>query len=160
MTDCTHIVSEAREWLGTPFHHQGRLKRVGADCIGMVLGVLHNAGVRSRKSDAAGNPIPLTAFDQTDYAPDPNSQRLKHQLDEHFDEIQVDQIRAGDVLLFKIIHLPQHVAIVCDHPSGEGLSIIHAYSPAQKVVEEALHNSWLTRIIAAYRVPPECFGGK
>ena len=158
MSNQTAIVAEARQWIGTRFHHQGRMKGVGTDCIGMVLGALHNAGARSRQLDGAGNAIPFTDFDQTDYAPDPNSARLKHTLDEHLIEIPVERIRAGDVLLFKIIHLPQHVGIVADHPS-EGLSLIHAYSPAGKVVEEVLGNSWLSRVIGAYRVPSKCFGG-
>lgn len=152
------IVAEAREWIGTKFHHQGRVKGVGCDCIGMVLGALHNAGARSRKRDDAGNPIPFTTFDRRDYAPDPNSERLKHTLDEHLREIPLSAIRQGDVLLFKVIHLPQHVGIVADHPQG-GLSLIHAYSPARQVVEEVLNDSWLTRVIGAYRVPGDCFGG-
>lgn len=158
MSNRAMIVAEAREWLGTRFHHQGRLKGVGTDCIGMVLGALHNVGARSRQRDAAGNRIPFTDYDRTDYAPDPNSARLKHTLDEHLIEIPAANIRAGDVLLFKIIHLPQHVGIVADHTAG-GLSLIHAYSPAGKVVEEALGNSWLSRVIGAYRVPGNCFGG-
>ncbi len=154
------IVREAREWMGTPFHHQGRKKRVGCDCIGMVLGVLHLAGARSRQRDDAGNPIPFTLYDRTDYAPDPNSQRLKETLDFHLKPIAQESIRAGDVLLFKVVHLPQHVGIVADHPSGEGLSLIHAYSGAGKVVEESLVNAWLSRCVAAYRVPGQCFEGK
>lgn len=154
------IVAEAREWIGTPWHHQGRKKRIGCDCIGMVLGVLHNAGARAAQLDAAGLPLPFTLFDRTDYAPDPNSQRLKETLDAHLREIPVGSVRAGDVMLFKVIQLPQHVGIVADHPSGEGLSLIHAYSGARKVVEETLTDSWRSRCIAAYRVPGQCFHGE
>lgn len=32
-------VAEARAWLGTPFQHQGCLKGVACDCIGLVKGV-------------------------------------------------------------------------------------------------------------------------
>jgi NlpC/P60 family putative phage cell wall peptidase len=152
------IVKEARTWIGTPFHHQGRMKGAGCDCIGMVLGALHRAGARSRVRDSAGNPIAFTDFDQTDYAPDPNSQRLKETLDRHLEPVNLDKIAPGDVLLFRVIHLPQHVGIVADHPMG-GLSLIHAYSAAGKVVEETLSHSWITRVIASYRVPPACFGG-
>lgn len=150
------IVTEARSWIGTPFHHQGRVKGAGCDCIGMVLGTLHNAGARSRVPDGSGNVMPFTDFDRTDYSPDPNSERLKHTLDQHLIRVPLDSISAGDVLLFKIIQLPQHVGIVGDHPSG-GLSLIHAYSPAGKVVEEMLAKGWLSRVVAAYRVPSECF---
>lgn len=153
------IVTEARAWLGTPWHHQGRKKQVGCDCIGMVLGVLHAAGASSPVCDAAGNRLHFPSFDRTDYAPDPNSKRLKQTLETHLMEIPLAEIAAGDVLLFKIIHLPQHVGIVGTHPSGAGLSLIHAYSSAGKVVEESLGKSWLSRTIAAYRVPVHCFEG-
>ena len=35
------IISEARSWIGTPYHHQASLKGVGADCLGLVRGVWH-----------------------------------------------------------------------------------------------------------------------
>mgnify|MGYP000314131404 CR=1 FL=1 len=159
MDTASRIVNEARAWIGTPWHHQGRKKHVGCDCIGMVLGVLHGAGATSPARDAAGRRLTFPSFDRTDYAPDPNSQRLRHTLETHLMEIPLNAIAAGDVLLFKIIHLPQHVGIVGNHPSGEGLSLIHAYSAAGKVVEESLGKSWLTRTIAAYRVPVDCFEG-
>lgn len=38
------IISEARSWLGTPFHPQARLKSIGCDCIGLIVGVLKNVG--------------------------------------------------------------------------------------------------------------------
>ena len=31
------VVREAKTWLGTPFHHQGRLKGVGVDCAGVIV---------------------------------------------------------------------------------------------------------------------------
>jgi NlpC/P60 family putative phage cell wall peptidase len=33
------IVEKARDWIGTPYHHQMSLKGVGCDCIGLVRGV-------------------------------------------------------------------------------------------------------------------------
>ena len=33
------IVAEALEWIGTPYRHQGSLKGVGCDCLGLVRGV-------------------------------------------------------------------------------------------------------------------------
>ena len=33
------ILSEARQWLGTPYRHQASLKGVGCDCLGLVRGV-------------------------------------------------------------------------------------------------------------------------
>ena len=33
------IIQTARQWLDTPYHHQARVKGVGVDCIGLVIGV-------------------------------------------------------------------------------------------------------------------------
>ena len=33
------VVRMARTWLGTPYHHQGRVKGAGVDCGGLVIGV-------------------------------------------------------------------------------------------------------------------------
>jgi NlpC/P60 family putative phage cell wall peptidase len=144
------IPVEARKWMGTRFHHQGRLRGVGCDCIGMVLGVLDDMGIKSRQRGDDGERLPFVLFDDRTYAPDPNSERLKETLETHLKDIDAASIRPGDILLFRIIHLPQHVGIVGDHPNG-GLSLIHAYAPAGKVVEEGLTESWRTRIIGAYR---------
>ncbi len=32
----TGILAEARSWIGTPYHHKGRLKGVGVDCGGLI----------------------------------------------------------------------------------------------------------------------------
>ena len=33
------IVALARDWLGTPYHHQASLRGVGTDCVGLVRGI-------------------------------------------------------------------------------------------------------------------------
>ncbi|NDC56413.1 MAG: hypothetical protein EBZ69_06345 [Alphaproteobacteria bacterium] len=33
------IVREAREWINTPFKHQGALKGVACDCIGLIKAI-------------------------------------------------------------------------------------------------------------------------
>ena len=38
------VVKEAREWLGTPYFHGGRIKNVGADCT-FIANVYENAGL-------------------------------------------------------------------------------------------------------------------
>lgn len=39
------MLDEARGWLGTPYHHQGRLKGVGVDCAMILCEVYHAAGL-------------------------------------------------------------------------------------------------------------------
>ena len=33
------IIAAAKEWRGTPYHHQQSQKGVGCDCLGLVRGV-------------------------------------------------------------------------------------------------------------------------
>lgn len=39
MTTGLQIAECAREWIGTPYHHQASLKGVGCDCLGLLRGV-------------------------------------------------------------------------------------------------------------------------
>jgi hypothetical protein len=39
------VIKEAREWLRTPYHHMGRIKGGGADCLTLLVEVYRAAGV-------------------------------------------------------------------------------------------------------------------
>lgn len=39
------VLEQAKTWLGTPYHHQGRIKGVGIDCATLLCEVYHAAGV-------------------------------------------------------------------------------------------------------------------
>ena len=131
------IVQEARSWLGTPFHHQGRCKGVGVDCAGLVIAVAKALG--------------LSDFDTQDYTPVPDGQRLECLCHTHLQHLPLEQLAPGDVLLFRFDQQPQHLAIAADHLQS-GLSLIHAYLPARKVVEVRLDARWRQRLVAAFRM--------
>ncbi len=130
------IVAEDRSWLGTRFHHQGRLRGVGVDCAGLVVQVAQALG--------------LSEFDRTDYTPLPDGAMLQAACESQMHRLALAEIQPGDVLLLKFDRHPQHLAIVGDHPLG-GLSLIHAYAPARKVVEVRLDEGWRQQVMAAYR---------
>lgn len=139
------IVEEARTWLGTRFHHQGRVKGVGVDCAGLVVGVAQAVGV--------------SITDCSDYTRIPDGELLKKLCDQQLTSITRNDIAMGDVLLFRIEREPQHLAIVGNYVShslrdcGDGfLSMIHAYAPARCVVECRLDAVWMQRLVAAYRL--------
>lgn len=125
------MIAAARGCLGTPFHHQGRLPRVGLDCIGLVVVALRAAGFVVR--------------DRLDYAPRPDGVSLVHALEEHR-AARVEEIEAGDVLLFRYDHQPQHVALATD-----GSHLIHAFAPAGRVVETEIGPYWRRRLVGVYR---------
>jgi len=138
------IVREARTWLGTSFHHQGRIKNVGCDCIGLVVGVVHELDIPSL--DGNGK---LSQHDNTNYGRMPDGKSLKAQLDRFLNPISLKDIQPGDILLLKFEKEPQHVAIISDY-HGSGLGMIHCYAQSRKVVEHRLDDLWKDRIISAY----------
>jgi NlpC/P60 family putative phage cell wall peptidase len=146
------IVQEARSWIGTRFHHQGRIKatsqhRGGCDCIGLVIGVAEQLGVTFLQD---GQRVNALAVDQTGYGKFPDGRRLQQQLGQYLQEIATTDIMPGDVLLFRFDANPQHVALVSDYGQNE-LGIIHCYAQVRKVVEHHLSSNWRSKMVAAYR---------
>jgi cell wall-associated NlpC family hydrolase len=142
------IVTCARLWLGTRFHHQGRLKKTpacngGVDCLGLLVGVAQELELRSRHGEM------LQLIDRTDYTHYPDTHELRAKLAQHLHEIDVSDMAPGDVLLLNIDRRAQHLAIV----SGvvPRISIIHAYAPAKRVVEHVLDAQWQDNIVTVFR---------
>lgn len=143
------IVAAARGWLGTRFHHQGRLKKSGnhkggVDCLGLLVGIASELNLR----DSSGKP--LTLYDETSYPHHPDSTRLTKKLSEILLPIPQAQMQSGDVLLLDIQGSPQHLAIV--NIEHEKRHIIHAYAPAKAVVEHELDAWWQSRIVCVFRI--------
>ncbi len=138
-----HIVQIARSWLGTPFVHQGRVKGKGCDCLGLVLGVGAEAGVKLQDRE-------ITAFDSTGYSMNPDGAFLKGRLDVLLHSKSKAGIEAGDIFLMNFGSNPQHLGIFSDHTHSPALAIIHCYSQAGKVVEHRLNNYWFSKIEAVY----------
>jgi cell wall-associated NlpC family hydrolase len=125
------IIEIARTWLGTKFHHQGRKKGAGVDCIGLVVGVAQELG--------------LQVEDKTDYGREPNNFELQNGLKA---QLKKCELQIGAVALFKMDKEPQHVGIISDY--GDGFGLIHAYAQSRKVVEHNLDELWLGRLVSCY----------
>lgn len=131
----TDIISKAREYLGTPYHHQGRLKGVGIDCVGLLWGVASELG--------------LPIHNSCDYTRYPTRDgRLVRELSLSLAPYASPaEARPGDVLVFWIAgrsQRPQHTALL----TGEG--ILHCYSDVGRVVEHGLSPWWRERIHSAW----------
>jgi cell wall-associated NlpC family hydrolase len=143
------IVAAARGWLGTRFHHQGRLKKSathkgGVDCLGLLVGIAADLNLQ----DSNGNPLML--YDETSYPHNPDSKQLIKRLSELLQSIPHEQMDSGDILLLDVQGSPQHLAIVS---SKDGTyHIIHAYAPAKAVVEHELDAWWQSRIVCVFRI--------
>ncbi len=144
------VVSAARSWIGTRFHHQGRLKKTsshhgGVDCLGLLVGVALELDLRLQ------NGLPLASFDERDYSHYPDSSKLLLRMHQLLSEIEVSDIRPADIVLLKVDDSPQHLAIISNMMGGKG--IIHAFAPARAVVEHALDDYWLQKIVSSFRLP-------
>lgn len=149
MITCDAFLQEARTWLGTPFHHQGRVKNIGkkkggCDCIGLIFGVC-------KALDLEGKQGVIHSFDITGYSREPNGMDLKRNLEKHLIEIDKNDIKPADILLFRFEENPQHVGIVSNYSDSQ-YGIIHCYAQARKVVEHILDDYWKNKIVAAYRL--------
>jgi cell wall-associated NlpC family hydrolase len=113
------IVAEAMDWLSTPYHHNARIKGVGVDCAQLPAAIFHAAGL-----------IPDL---QPEYSP---QWMLHHDAEAYLEwvrpyarEITRDELRPGDLVMWKFGRTYSHSAIVIDMPTA-----IHAMQRAGAVI--------------------------
>jgi cell wall-associated NlpC family hydrolase len=162
------IVAQARTWLGTKYHHQGRLKKGaghkgGADCVGLVLGVADELGIRDYRGEAL-----LSSYDVANYSILPKGQWMLKLVTDHIKRIPLKEADIGDVLIMRFTDDPQHLGIMSDYPQGgpvrEGAQnkptgLIHCYSRSRCVVEQPLtEDTWKHRAVAAARFNRTMYG--
>ncbi len=134
------IVEEARKFKGVPFKHQGRSRKQGIDCVGMLIILGEENGFYKE------------SLENNRYSKNPEVFKIKETLDEILVPIDKDKFKEGDILLFRIPFHPQHVGIVTDY-SDQSYGIVQAYQTIGKVVEHRLDQKWIDRIVKAYQVP-------
>ena len=148
MTTRADVVAEARRWLGTPFHHQARLRGVGCDCGGLVGGVAVSLGLVDPRWGAATFDVEFAG-----YGRQPHAGLLRIVCDRFMRAIQTVEAQPGDVLLMSFAGgAPQHLGIIADYRHG-GHSLVHALATAGRVVEHRLSPAWRGKAVAAYSLP-------
>ena len=127
------IITAARDCLGTPFVHQGRIPGRALDCAGLIVAVAQSIGVEY--------------VDQTGYSRSPSGGLLEAALDGQPGIMRIAPAdrAAGDVLLMRFSGDPQHLAILA------GTTIIHAWEAPGLVCEHDLTDLWGRRIVRVYR---------
>lgn len=137
MITSADIVKAARSWLGTPYLHQARLKGIGVDCAGLVIGVANELGISN--------------FDVSDYGMQPDPAKMGDYLSSHLDRIPITQLCEGDILWLRVEEDPQHLAIVTAMLPRIMIAHAFAFPAVQKCVEHGAGNYWQDRITACYR---------
>ncbi len=134
------IVNAARLWLGTPYQHQASLRGVGCDCLGLLRGVWRDT--------RGAEPEVVPAY-TPDWASSSRAEALAQACRRHLTEISVDELEAGDVLLFR---LRSHLAAKHTGIATTSTSMIHAQDGAV-VSEVSLAPWWRARLAFAFRFP-------
>ena len=115
MNQRQRVVAEAKTWLRTPYHHMGRIKGGGTDCLMLLAEVYEAAGV-------------IRHVDVPFYPPDWNlhrdAERYIQGLMRYAHEIGGPP-RSGDVAVFRFGRCFAHGAIVVSWPR-----LIHAWCDA------------------------------
>jgi|688.fasta_scaffold215316_3 NlpC/P60 family putative phage cell wall peptidase len=92
------IVTEAIEWIGTPWHHGQSKKGIGCDCVGFLAGVGVSVGFLSPD------------FTLENYERIPRNNFLVKSLDRYLVRVE-GKPDIGDVLVFKRAGVITHVGI-------------------------------------------------
>lgn len=137
-------LEEARRWLGTPYRHQASCRGAGTDCLGLVRGIY-----RALYGQEPETVPPYTP----EWAEVSGEETLHDAALRHLEPVPLDDLRAGDVLLFRMVpHSPiKHAGILTGTATGTD-TMIHAYS-GRAVCETHLGRWWHTRLAAACRWP-------
>lgn len=143
------VVALATAWLGTPYHHQGRVQGVGVDCAMILADVYHAAGL-----------IPL--IDPRPYPPDwhfhRDVERYLGWVQQYADPVTEGDPQPGDVALYRFGRCVSHGAIVVAWPT-----VIHAYRGLGVVMSEGDQGALAGRLAGVWRVrtpgAPDAGGG-
>lgn len=137
----SEVVLAARAWLDTPYHHQGRLRGVGVDCVGLVIGVARDLG------------LVASDFDVPPYPRTPDGASLMHLAELHMQPLAAGELlEPGHVVVVRFDQEPQHLGIAGDYRHG-GLSLIHSVARPGRVIETRLMFSRAMQFVAAFRLP-------
>jgi hypothetical protein len=130
------IVEIAREWIGTPYFHGARIKKIAADCT-FFAKVYEEAGLIEQ--------VPIAAYSSTAHLHRASGQYLQH-IRKYAREIPEALVRPGDIAMFHIARDFSHGGIINAHDWPEHVKefdlaegwpwIIHANMGAGLVFEE------------------------
>lgn len=128
------VIQTARGQLDTPYKHQGRLPKVGLDCIGLIIHVCTTLGI--------------PCHDYTGYARIPDGDTLKRELSKDAIERPISAHQPGDILVFAfgVKKQPIHCAFQTNY------GMIHTHAKLGKVVEHRLADVWVARIDSVFEL--------
>ncbi len=141
------VCETARSYENTPFHHLGRQKGVGVDCVGLVICVAEDLGL----SDVHG--VPFLRHDYPDYSPQPLGDFVLLECKRRMSEKIINNMCAGDVITMKVPYSSCHAGIVVER-SGV-LHVVHSLnsSTVPRVMEHIIDKVWRHAITGVFSLP-------
>jgi NlpC/P60 family putative phage cell wall peptidase len=139
LADCEAILAEAVRWIGTPYCHQASRRGVGADCLGLIVGIWNAL---------ATTPLNLPRHDQRSWAQHADGEPLLDGLRQFLIEKPAATAEPGNVLALRWrSHWPaSHLAVLMDDGT-----IVHAYEGG-RVVRSNLA-PWASHVAACFAFP-------
>lgn len=132
----------ARDWIGTPYHHQASSKGAGCDCLGLLRGVW-----RELYGDEPQEIPPYSMdWDEVEKFEVLHAAAIRHLTPKDPSEVCV-----GDVILFRMRSgsVAKHIGLFSrSNPS----MFIHSYM-RHGVVESPLSSPWRRRIVGVFSLP-------
>lgn len=143
------VIAQARTWMKVPYKHHGREKSIAVDCAGLVIGVGRELQLMDHNDFAYGE------WPKADYLLRECDKVLEQEVlaKEAGEDAVLQHVAPGKVLVMysRSPREAQHMGIVGEH-NGR-LTLIHAFSKRDMVVEQGLDNFWRKRILGVYRYP-------
>lgn len=135
-TERSQVVSEARTWIRTPYHHMGRVKGSGCDCYTLLLEVFRKIGLFTDDDEGAFYPRDWFLHAREDH--------YKFRIVRHAAEMvdrfcsQTEMTSPGNVVLVRVAgkrgSLDVHGGIISQWPL-----VINAYPPCVMEVNALYH---------------------
>ena len=138
--DPARVIATARTWLGTPYHDQASLKRVGCDCLGLARGIWREV--------VGPEPFPIPPYSR-DWGETGPREVLADGARRMMIEMPPAEAPPGALILFRMRPgaIAKHVGIL----TGPA-TFLHAYERLG-VIEEPLTSIWRRRIAFAFLFP-------
>lgn len=141
MITSQQLIDEARSWVGVPYRHQGRSRRTGVDCIGLIVAVAQRFEL-----------FPAHVRPPANYTRRPIDGQLERQVAALCTPIEAPE--AGCLVLMR--WNPRAPASHCGIITGENM--VHAYGGNAKVVEHGFRGPWPRRVHSLWRLPGVDYG--
>lgn len=141
------VVDAARDYVGTPYRHQGRLMGAGIDCVGLIIMAGADAGVLTITREEWAE---FAAYSRT-----PNPAKMGEAMAKFLVPLDVAPGELGPDGSIAWMEwragLPMHLGIAATYEGRR--TLIHAYEHVGRCVEHGFVAEWPGRVVSWWAYP-------